>query len=60
MSKNASNLLTELLTEQYETEKIKTIFRKAYRCGHGEDYKDTAFVVNKDEYRRIRKWLGED
>lgn len=60
MSKDDSDLLVELLKAQYEAEKIKTIIRKAYRCGHGEGYKDTAIVVNEDDYSQIRKWLGEN
>ena len=60
MSKDASNLLVELLEAQYETEKIKTIFRKAYMRGYGDDYKDTAIIVNADDYSQIRKWLGEN
>ena len=59
MSKDASNLLTELLEAQYETEKIKMIIRKAYKRGYGDNYKDTAIVVNDDDYSQIRKWLGE-
>ena len=50
-------LLRNLLTSQYETELIKQIIRKSYRCGHGST--DMAMVVSNEDYLKIRKWIGE-
>ena len=57
MSKDATNLLQELLEYQYETEKIKRMLRKAYQCGHGEGYRDTAIVIKEEDYPEFRNWL---
>lgn len=59
MSRDATKLLQELLEYQYETEKIKNMIRKAYKCGHGEGYRDTAIVIKEEDYPTLRHWFEE-